>query len=278
MATAIYRRGSKGDGVKEIQRLLCAAGFPVSADGDFGARTEDAVKAFQRSRGLSPVDGIVGPVTIRKLQGSQPTGRPQGDDRDGLHITPGYINTHISFCVGRHVKYIAIHYTAGSTSRPGAALATRNVFLQRAASADFVVDDGTVVQINPDIRNYYCWAVGDKKNPWTGGGRLNGKAMNKNAVSIEICSNLRRGASPAVANHDGWYFTDQSLENTRKLVRYLMKTYGIPKENVIRHYDATGKLCPGIPGWNDGPLFTTDGKQTKEKSRSTEWEKFWKSL
>ena len=31
---------------------------------------------------------------------------------------------------------------------------------------------------------------------------------------------------------------------------YLMEVYGIPASRVIRHYDVTGKLCPGIKGWN----------------------------
>jgi N-acetylmuramoyl-L-alanine amidase CwlA len=29
-----------------------------------------------------------------------------------------------------------------------------------------------------------------------------------------------------------------------------MQTYSIDKDHVIRHYDVTGKLCPGIIGWN----------------------------
>ena len=29
-----------------------------------------------------------------------------------------------------------------------------------------------------------------------------------------------------------------------------MSTYKIPINNVIRHYDVSGKHCPGIIGWN----------------------------
>lgn len=51
-------------------------------------------------------------------------------------------------------------------------------------------------------------------------------------------------------NDDNWYFTDAALANAAKLGRYLMEVYGIPASRVIRHYDVTGKLCPGIKGWN----------------------------
>mgnify|MGYP007100117331 CR=1 FL=1 len=50
-------RGSKGDAVKELQRLL-----KITDDGDFGPKTEKAVKAFQTKKKLT-VDGKVGPQT-----------------------------------------------------------------------------------------------------------------------------------------------------------------------------------------------------------------------
>ena len=281
MAT-IYKLGSKGEEVKTIQRALRAAGYQVSIDGDYGQKTMAAVKAFQQSRKLVPVDGIVGPATMKELLRAgnthTPTAPVPAASPAGITITPAPINTHISFSVGRQVKYIAIHYTAGRSSRSGMALQTRSVFLQRPASADFVVDDATIVQVNPDPRNYYCWAVGDKKNPWTGGARLYGKATNRNTISIEICSTLAAGTSSSVPNHPGWSFTQQALDNARRLVRHLMQTYGIPRENVIRHYEATGKLCPGIPGWNDGPLYQTDGKPASGKSNSQQWLSFLNSL
>ncbi|MCC5912363.1 MAG: LysM peptidoglycan-binding domain-containing protein [Clostridiaceae bacterium] len=54
------RRTSRGADVERLQRLLRDAGFdPGTIDGIFGPRTEAAVIAFQRSKGLTP-DGIVG--------------------------------------------------------------------------------------------------------------------------------------------------------------------------------------------------------------------------
>lgn len=274
MAT-IYKLGMKGDGVGDVQLALRLAGFDVTIDSTYGPKTEAAVKAFQMSLGIG-ADGIVGPKTLALLRDVLSTGRQQSVG--GLTITPGYIYQHVTRCANRPISYIAIHYTAGTTSRRGQAMQTRQVFLRNRASADFVVDDDTIVQVNPDLRNYYCWAVGDAKNKCTGGGRLYGLATNRNTISIEVCSNLREGATAAVPNHDGWFFTDKSLENTMLLVRYLMQAYGIQKSNVIRHYDVSGKPCPGIVGWNDAPLYTARGKALKDKNNSNKWLTFWNKI
>lgn len=62
------RRGSQGEAVKWLQKLLVSLGLlPGSAvDSVFGASTENAVKVFQARKGLS-ADGIVGPKTWKAL-------------------------------------------------------------------------------------------------------------------------------------------------------------------------------------------------------------------
>jgi len=69
----VLRRGSKGEPVGELQRLLRKLGFMVAVDDDFGAGTEVAVAAFQRERGLQPVDGIVGSDTWDALHAALAT-------------------------------------------------------------------------------------------------------------------------------------------------------------------------------------------------------------
>ena len=64
------KRGGKGEDVRTVQRLLNAKGFSCGAvDGIFGVKTEAAVKAFQRAKGLA-VDGIVGAKTWSALLAS----------------------------------------------------------------------------------------------------------------------------------------------------------------------------------------------------------------
>jgi murein DD-endopeptidase MepM/ murein hydrolase activator NlpD len=57
------RRGDQGDDVRILQRALEELLFNVGAiDGDFGAKTENAVREFQFAANLV-VDGVVGPLT-----------------------------------------------------------------------------------------------------------------------------------------------------------------------------------------------------------------------
>ena len=47
----------------------------------------------------------------------------------------------------------------------------------------------------------------------------------------------------------------QTEANTLVLVKELMNKYKIPKSNVVRHFDASGKNCPSV--------FNKDGKWTR---------------
>ena len=58
--------GTSGLSVKILQRLLLVNGYPIAIDGNFGALTEAAVKAFQNNRNLT-VDGVVGQQTWQEL-------------------------------------------------------------------------------------------------------------------------------------------------------------------------------------------------------------------
>jgi lysozyme len=55
----VLRKGDKGDEVIFLQRLLRKLGLVASTDGDFGNKTDAAVRQFQKKNGLSD-DGAVG--------------------------------------------------------------------------------------------------------------------------------------------------------------------------------------------------------------------------
>ncbi|MFK7927347.1 MAG: peptidoglycan-binding protein, partial [Myxococcota bacterium] len=63
-------QGDMGPKVRVLQDLLSSAGFRVAVDGEFGANTDRAVRAYQRSRGLF-VDGKVGPKTAAALSSNK---------------------------------------------------------------------------------------------------------------------------------------------------------------------------------------------------------------
>lgn len=260
------KKGSKGDEVKTLQRLLS-----VTIDGDFGPKTEAAVKEFQRTHGLA-TDGIVGAKTWAALGVT-----------DSRCVDPSVIYAPLSCCItrtpNRTIRYLAIHYTAGGSSAAGRAIGMKDGWEKsKRASADFGVDDRDMVQFNPDVRNYRCWSVGDPKNKYSGGGQLYGIATNSNTISIEICSSIKSGYDVSKANHDGWYYTDAALANAVKLAKILMAKYNIPIERVVRHYDVSGKVCPGIVGWNNATIYTKEGKATSQKNNSAKWEEFKRRL
>ncbi len=64
---ATLRMGSRGVDVTFLQQCLSARGYRLAIDGIFGARTLEAVRAFQADNGLA-VDGIVGAKTWKALQ------------------------------------------------------------------------------------------------------------------------------------------------------------------------------------------------------------------
>lgn len=164
----------------------------------------------------------------------------------------------------RKLSHIFLHYTAGPSSEPGAYEETKHTLLSRGFSSDFIIDDGNIVQWAPDIEKYHSTAIGayakdGQPNNDRGKGVHNGFG-----VSLEICSNCKpckdlgkNGPKKQgdyynsyFPNHEGWFFTSETLTNAAKLCRYLMQKYSIPKDNIIRHYDIQGKSCPGVIGWN----------------------------
>ena len=63
------KKGSKGEAVRALQILLNGRGCSCgSADGDFGSKTDTAVRKYQKAKGLTQ-DGIAGKNTMSSLLG-----------------------------------------------------------------------------------------------------------------------------------------------------------------------------------------------------------------
>jgi hypothetical protein len=78
------------------------------------------------------------------------------------------------------------------------------------------------------------------------------------------------------ANAPQWYFSEEVLKNTKKLIIELFQRYG--KMEIITHYDVPRKdgyrkSCPGILGWNNNIKFDKDGNPCGYNDTS-ELEKF----
>ena len=144
------------------------------------------------------------------------------------------------------IKYIVIHDT-GNTSRGANAMAHYR-YLQSATrygSAHYYLDDKEIIQTIGD--SFTAWSIGDswgyKSNP----NRVK-DAKNSNTISIELC-----------INSDGNY--EKAYQNLVELTKNLMVKFNIPASRVIRHFDATGKTCPGSfskNNWGRWKQFKSD--------------------
>ncbi|MES2644393.1 MAG: peptidoglycan-binding protein [Myxococcota bacterium] len=87
----LVRHGSSGALVRIAQTLLNRHGASLEVDGGFGDKTDNAVRAFQRRRGLE-VDGVIGPATAAALNKSavaetKPATGGGGGDKDDSDYT-----------------------------------------------------------------------------------------------------------------------------------------------------------------------------------------------
>ena len=77
-----------------------------------------------------------------------------------------------------------------------------------------------------------------------GAGSLIKSANNKNTISIEMCSNFNGTITDDTSPFDERFtLSEATLANTAKLVSYLLQKY--PDAQIVRHFDITGKPCPG---------------------------------
>lgn len=72
-------------------------------------------------------------------------------------------------------------------------------------------------------------------------GRADGKykhpaCRNANSIGIELCCHQDKAGR--------WYIDPETVTAAVELARDIVARYGIPEDNVLRHYDVTGKLCP----------------------------------
>ena len=133
------------------------------------------------------------------------------------------------------IRYLVYHYTGndGDRAANNAKYFQNNIV---KASAHYFVDDTTVWRSVPDLK--VAWSVGGSKYSnahKTGSGTMYGVITNTNSLSIEMCDTIRNGVYQA---------SEATLANAAALGRALMEKYGIPIENVYRHFDVTGKHCP----------------------------------
>ena len=141
------------------------------------------------------------------------------------------------------IKFIVIHYV-GDT---GGAEANCRYFASKYVGASahyFVGHKGEIWQCVAD--KDIAWHCGSKS------GYKHKTCRNSNSIGVELCCRTKGSRAD---NSTDWYFEDTTVKAAAELVKMLMEKYKIPSENVIRHYDVTGKMCPA-------PFVLNKGRHT----------------
>ena len=127
------------------------------------------------------------------------------------------------------IEFLVLHYTAGRNDSAAGNL--RYFESPRGASAHYFVDRKGWLQSVDDGDT--AWSVGTagvyrQKHP---------RCHNCNSISIEMCCRYK---------DCGYSLEPAVVQNAALLTRKLMRKYGIPIENVLRHYDVVSKRCPAM--------------------------------
>lgn len=132
-------------------------------------------------------------------------------------------------------KYIVVHDTDnrdfGSTAKFNRDYLAVNSRIK--TSAHYIVDDKIIIQLLED--RWRGWHVTDSTNSLV---------TNSNSIGVKMCVN--RGSN-----------IEKTMDNMLLIIKYLMKKYDIPKENVVRHYDVSGKICPRMMIEDNPSLWTS---------------------
>lgn len=133
------------------------------------------------------------------------------------------------------VEYLVLHYVgAAGTAEQNAAYYGSTADIGASAHY-FVGHDGQVWQSVEEHDT--AWHCGAKRY-------RHPTCRNGNAIGVELCCR-RRGDLPAgAAATQGWYFEPETVDSAVALCRDIVGRYGLGREQVLRHYDVTGKVCP----------------------------------
>jgi len=140
----------------------------------------------------------------------------------------------------REVRAIIAHWTA-NTNRGADAMANRNYFNNgspglggtfRSASAHYCVDSTEIVQCLPDDEvGFHVGGARYKKDGYKVMEGYRGLTPNYFTIGFEMC-----------VNSDGDW--NETVAKSAELAAYLLTKHGLTLDNLLRHYDITGKDCP----------------------------------
>ena len=174
----VLKKGSKGESVKTLQEFL-----KITVDGDFGPKTESAVKAFQKKTGLT-VDGVVGKNTWMVMGILNTDNSENGEIQSALEILKYHMPKGTYFEGPVKKQWIFLHHTAGWDNPYQVAdmwardnrgnVATEFILGGQSVKNGSTKYDGELIQCFPD--GGYGWHTGTGNS-----------VMHRNSIGIEVC-------------------------------------------------------------------------------------------
>ena len=177
----VLKLGSKGKEVEDLQKYL-----KIKVDGDFGPKTEEAVKKFQTANKLVS-DGIVGEKTWNAMGFYITTDLSETViSTEKLIIDQKYMDKDEYLAGPTKKEYLFLHHTAGGHD-PYSVIKMWNNDTRGRVGTEFVMGgqsvfngndiyDGTLVQCFPE--GAYGWHLGDNGS----------QHMHTHSVGIETCN------------------------------------------------------------------------------------------
>lgn len=165
----MLQKGQKGDRIIELQQALNLNGAKLAADGDFGAKTEQALKAYQKTQLIKEsgvlcleTEAILFPIILKCAK--------------KMFLNRGQYVHRQSIKGG-----VCLHHTAGG-GKAERVVEVWNKDNRKRVSTHFVVGaDGTILQTMP----LQCWGYHIAMNRV---GLNNGDHINGRYIGIEICN------------------------------------------------------------------------------------------
>jgi hypothetical protein len=174
----VLKKGSKGESVRTLQEFL-----KITVDGDFGPKTESAVKSYQKKTGLT-VDGVVGKNTWMVMGILNTDNSENGEIQSALEILKYHMPKGTYFEGPVKKQWIFLHHTAGWDNPYQVAdmwardnrgnVATEFILGGQSVKNGSTKYDGELIQCFPD--GGYGWHTGTGNS-----------VMHRNSIGIEVC-------------------------------------------------------------------------------------------
>jgi len=246
----VLKKGSKGESVRTLQDFL-----KIPVDGDFGPKTESAVKSYQKKNGLV-VDGVVGPKTWAHMGILNTDNAENIEVIKALEIKKHYMPVGTYFPGPVKKQWIFLHHTAGWENPYQVAdmwardnrgnVATEFILGGQSVRNGNTKFDGELIQCFPE--GGYGWHTGTGNS-----------VMHRNSVAIEVCNmgQIVNGKTyvntPADPNQivklakpfrgfQFWHkYSDAQIETLKQWILFVADKYDIdPRVGLVEYVKARG--------------------------------------